>query len=95
LFSLSTEEFEISSGWFAKRSKTVASEPILFAYPSDIMNYTVYGPAITHDHSDLENVRVSTVQTALAYLLRFRREYILHCSALITLLLEKLHVMFL
>jgi hypothetical protein len=42
LLALNTEEFVISSGWFAKLSKTVASKPILFAYPSDKTRYTVY-----------------------------------------------------
>jgi len=70
LFALNTEEFVISSGWFAKLSKTVASKPILFAYPSDKTHYTVYEPATAHDHGDLENLRVSTVETALVYVSR-------------------------
>lgn len=63
LFALNTEEFVISSGWFAELSKTVASKPILFAYPSDKTHYAVYEPATAHDQSDLENLRVSTVET--------------------------------
>lgn len=70
MFALNTEEFVISSGWFAKLSKTVASKPILFAYPSDKTHYTVYEPATAHDHGDLENLRVSTVETALVYVSR-------------------------
>jgi hypothetical protein len=62
LFALNAEEFVISSGWFAKLSKTVASKPILFAYPSDRTHYNVYKPATAHDPSDLANLRVSTVE---------------------------------